>query len=145
MLFFQNVWYHFGTTTPKSNIMEDKNETGSADGSVSDALFGTSSDAIIEGLHQGIFTGEPVSDPSGQEPGDRNQIVNQQDQQDITNDPVSDEYTKPALTTPQTTTESAAPMSKAEAASILSDGPLDEAGDSEKGTSAKNSEKDNIN
>lgn len=128
--------------------MEEKNETQSAAGSVSDAVFGTSSDAIIEGLHQGILAAQSFSDAPGQEePGDRNQIVNQQDQQDITNASEDNEHTNPApTTTSQTTTETAAPMSKAEATAILSETDhLDEAGDSEEGISAKNSEKDKIN
>ena len=128
--------------------MEEKNETRSVEGNVSDALFGTSSDAIIEGLHQGIFTAPSAGDNSAQEPGDnKNQIVNQQDQQGITNALEGHQYTNSVPTaTSQHLSDSPAPMSKAEAATILSESEhLDEAGDSEDGLSATNSEKDKIN
>ena len=128
--------------------MEEKNETNQVEGSVSDAFFGTSSNAIIEGLHQGILTAQSFNDaPEGAGPGDKNQIVNGQDQQDITNTADDDEYAQ-ATTTPvaQQALDSSPAMSKEEAASILSEHEhLDEIGDSEEGVSAKNSEKDKIN
>lgn len=127
--------------------MEEKKETNQIEGSVSDAVFGTSSDAIIEGLHQGILTAQSFGDaPEGDEPGNKNQIVNGQDQQDITN-AMDDEYAQDT-TAPvaQQAPDSSPAMSKEEAASILSENEhLDEIGDSEESVSAKNSEKDKIN
>ena len=127
--------------------MEDQNRQRPVEGNVSDAVFGTSSDAIIEGLHQGILTAQSFTDAPENEPGDRNQIVNQQDQQDITNASEDDEYTESLPDQAQErTTDNPPLMSKTEAASILSENEhLDEAGDSEEGVSSKNSEKDKIN
>lgn len=127
--------------------MEEHNKQLPVEGNVSNAVFGTSSDSIIEGLHQGILTAQSFNDAPEGEPGDRNQIVNQQDQQDITNASEDDEYVEPAPDqAPQRTSDNPSLMSKTEAASILSENDhLDEAGDSEEGISSTNSEKDKIN
>jgi hypothetical protein len=51
-------------------------------GENSGVILGTSSDAIIEGLHQGDFV---EGGPAGALPDDDDKIVNQQDQQEIVN------------------------------------------------------------
>ena len=128
--------------------MEEHNDQFLSEGNVSDALFGTSSDAIIEGLHQGVLTTQPASDASDEgNTDDKNQIVNEQDQQDITNALEDDEFT-PSSTekTPSISSEYTPPITKSEAEDILSeDDHLDEAGDSEDGVSSQNLEKDKIN
>jgi hypothetical protein len=52
-------------------------------GNNSGVILGTSSDAIVEGLHKGQFTDSAAG--SSQSPKDDEQIVNQQDQQEIIN------------------------------------------------------------
>lgn len=53
------------------------------------SILGTSSDAIIEGLHKGEFL-ESNQGTSEGNPGDKEQIVNQQEQQRIVNPGVKD-------------------------------------------------------
>ncbi len=129
--------------------MEDKNEQYTNDGNVSDAVFGTSSDAIIEGLHQGIFTAQSDSDNQPENGvSDKNQIVNEQDQNDITNALEDDDYNTTA-TNPTTTLASADTtplMSKDEAEAILTESEhLDETRDTEAAVTPRNSENEKIN
>lgn len=128
--------------------MEDRNEQFKNEGNVSDALFGTSSDAIIEGLHQGVLTSQAINDGTEADTtDDKNQIVNEQDQNDITNALEEDEVINTSTDKPPlTAADYTPPMSKSEADTILSeDEHLDEAGDSEDGVSSQNLEKDKIN
>lgn len=128
--------------------MEDNNEQFKNEGNVSDALFGTSSDAIIEGLHQGVLTTQSLNDDVTEDnDGDKNQIVNEQDQNEITNAPEDDDYSNAASTTASVpSTNSTSPMSKAEANALLTENDhLDETGDSESGVVSRNSENDKIN
>ena len=130
--------------------MEDRNDQNLHEGSVSDALFGTSSDAIIEGLHQGVLTAQSFNGATEEDTGradDKNQIVNEQDQNEITNALVNDEFSS---STSNQASQSVAgnnqPMSKSEAQAILSENNhLDEAGDTESSVIPANSEKDKIN
>ena len=128
--------------------MEEKNGQYTNEGNVSDAVFGTSSDAIIDGLHQGMLAAQSFTD-AGPETGgnDKNQIVNAQDQNDITNGLENDDFSQ---LTPgsaaQAPTDDAPLMSKREANAILRESDhLDEAGDSEKGVTPQNLENDKIN
>ena len=122
--------------------MEDHNMHQSSEGSVSDALFGTSSDAIIQGLHQGILQAQQVND------GDKNQIVNEQDQNEVTNTLEGDQYNPPSTAGQATLadTGSTSLMSKDEAQTLLSENNhLDETGDSEAGVFPENEEIKKLN
>lgn len=128
--------------------MEERNEQHLSAGSISDALFGTSSDAIIEGLHEGVLTAQSVSDaPETGNIDDKNQIVNEQDQNSITNTVEDNAYTISSTDKPShLVTDYTPPMSKTESETILAeDEHLDEAGDNEDGVSSRNIEKDKIN
>ena len=67
------------------------------------ALFGTSSSDIIRGLQAEAFTDSAVSSL----PDDDDQIVNEQDQQDITNQP--EEEIQPVTPQPESTTPGIVP------------------------------------
>ena len=66
----------------ENNITNQASGTGENSG----VILGTSSDAIVQGLHNGQY-----AEPAAGNPDDDDQIVNQQDQQQIVN-PQEKEY-----------------------------------------------------
>lgn len=66
----------------ENNITNQASGTGENSG----VILGTSSEAIVEGLHNGQY-----AEPAGENPDDDDQIVNEQDQQQIVN-PQEKEY-----------------------------------------------------
>jgi hypothetical protein len=82
------------------NFDKDNEKVARTDDS---ALFGTSSSDIIRGLQAEAFTDSAVSDL----PDDDDQIVNEQDQQDITNQP--EEEIQPVTPQPESTTPGIVP------------------------------------
>lgn len=71
-----------------------KAEKSSGQEDNSSAIFGTSSDAIIEGLHKGAFK-EPGDAINERNPGDSLKIVNEQEQNEIVN-PDEEEFSEKA-------------------------------------------------
>ena len=128
--------------------MEENTDQFLSEGNVSDAVFGTSSDAIIAGLHQGVLSAQSTVDAQEEGTGnDKNQIVNEQDQHEITNAPEDIDFTPSSMEkAAPVSAEYIPPISKSEAEDILSeDDHLDEAGDSEDGVASQNLEKDKLN
>ncbi|MEJ7769197.1 MAG: hypothetical protein WKF89_15365 [Chitinophagaceae bacterium] len=114
--------------------MENQNSSDRTSGQQdnSSAIFGVSSDAIVQGLHNGEFidTANMTANP-----GDAEKIVNEQDQHEIVN-PAEEDFTEEPVQNPSAdnSIEKQELLSEPVEGDLIDDG-IDKEGEIEKGRS----------